>query len=167
MVSPLWKPFDGTPPFVTQSTADPDGYDSDDPFSDHNPPEGFDYYTKDQVIPPSEPVSSDKRFIWVSHVPYARPTLCKRGFEVEGADTVISLSPDEEDTLLVRSDMLREAHNVFRVGLDTRWEHNKVLESGVYGGTIKYMYELELEADGETVLVGKVRELYPLQCEYC
>jgi len=57
---------------------------------------------------------------------------------------------------MVRSEVLRNAHPVFKTGLDANWSHNKIIDSSIYGTSIKYMYELELEPNGEDILIGKV-----------
>ncbi|KAK4888160.1 hypothetical protein LTR27_012917 [Elasticomyces elasticus] len=143
---------------------DSDTYDGEDEFAQHLDPEPHRHYPVDQQDgPTASPTFSDNRFIWLSIVPEVPVALHRSGIDIDGADTAISLSTNVEDTLLLPSALLKSSHHFFKAGLGDRWKHNKMLEGGstVYGPNIKYLYELELDSDGSTLLVGKVTPTEP------
>ena len=158
------QPQDGSGPFFVQATHDLENMDTDDNFSAWPASTAFDQQGN-EVIPSSERSSTDKRFIWTTLQPEVRPTLAKRGFAVEGADTLISLSPEDEDSLLVRGSLLATSHPMFAAAFDSRWakgelENHLTIPAGTLlkdGAIIKYLYELELEDDGDTALVPKTK----------
>jgi hypothetical protein len=83
------------------------------------------------------------------------------GFSTRGADTTISLSPNDRDIILIRSDILAASHEFFHTGFSGRWNSNTLITSLKRGDcTIRYRYELEFDADGTTSLIGK-RESTP------
>ncbi|KAK4957143.1 hypothetical protein LTR10_005101 [Elasticomyces elasticus] len=160
---------------MTTIQNDSPSFDSEDGVAHHLDPEPRRHDDMDDghVKPPLEglnrdalvqdsPAAShtflDDRFIWLSIVPEVPVALDRSGINIDGADTAISLSPDLEDTLLRPSALLKSSHHFFRAGLGDRWKHNKMLEieSTEYGPNIKYLYELELDLDGSTLLVGKI-----------
>ncbi|KAK3661697.1 hypothetical protein LTR56_000186 [Elasticomyces elasticus] len=146
---------------------DPELRRHDDVHDDHvKPPlEAFNRDALVQDIPTASPTFSDNRFIWLSIVPEVVEALDRNCINIDGADTAISLSTNVEDTLLLPSALLKSSHHFFKAGLGDRWKHNKMLEGGstVYGPNIKYLYELELDSDGSTLLVGKVTPTEPYE----
>ena len=155
------KPLDGTPPFWVDARHADEEYDSDDDYNtlwDTWP--DFDQDTGDQKLelrPEDEP---DRRFVLPSFHSQQVEQLTRRGFRVKRADTIISLSPNEEDTLLIWSECL--AHPFFRAGLSGRWSSNRLTTPVVQDDcTIIYRYELELNDDGTTSLIGKMSSTPP------
>ncbi|KAK4539186.1 hypothetical protein LTR36_001162, partial [Oleoguttula mirabilis] len=122
-------PQDGTIPFYLDAWVDKTEYDSDDEFKTVVEIEEWDAHGSQIVPPTSSLVSTDKRFILVSHVPEPRRTLACRGFAVQGADTIISLSPDDADSLLLPSSLLAQSHPFFEAAFGGRWASNR-LETG-------------------------------------
>ncbi len=71
---------------------------------------------------------------------------------------MISLSPDEADTVLPRSDVLSEAHLLFAATFSSNWSSNKLERPILYKGRVlKYYLELEVDATGHAMLIGKDR----------
>ena len=150
------EPMDGTPPFWVAASHNEEGYDSDEDFDTiFETVSTFSQQSGKQLLKSKS--NPDQRFLWSSYVPQPWGTrLARRGFVVKGADTMISLSPDPEDTLLVRSEQLIKSHPYFRTGFSGRWSSNKLMEPVLIKMcTIKYRYELELEDNGDTILIGK------------
>ncbi|KAK5126957.1 hypothetical protein LTR85_008315 [Meristemomyces frigidus] len=106
------KPEDGTAPFYQYFMDDVELYDSDDEYM--STVDGDEWDTSgNQLVPPSSALSSDRRFIWMDYSLEPKTALGLRGFAVNGADTLISLSPAEEDTLFLPSRLLRQSHPMF------------------------------------------------------
>ena len=155
-------PRDGTPPFwPSAKDRGPEiGYDSDDFYTtDGHALVDFDLRTREQKLGArSKP---DTRFGLTTYrlrapIEHHKPV---RGFSVKGADTMVSLSPNDRD--VIRSDTLAASHAFFRVGFSGRWNSNKLITPHERRySTIRYRYELEFDADGATSLIGK-REATP------
>ncbi|KAK4626705.1 hypothetical protein CLAFUW4_05207 [Fulvia fulva] len=64
----------------------------------------------------------------------------------------ISLSPEEEDTIIIPSDLLK-THSFWKASLGDQWIKGKTLE-----GTSIKRYELEFKTLHESLLVGKPSE---------
>ena len=178
------KPRDGTAPFYADATHEPGGWDDDDKFVTSPGLDEFDG-NGDQVIPPTRLIqpgthfrghpgafrSEDKRFMLVSHAPEAPPTLARRGIVVEKrkrgvvlehADVLISLSPEEEDSLLLPSKLLAACHPFFRAAFASCWAKRELdQDAPAIGKGIKYLYELELQDGGEAILVAKSKPTPP------
>ncbi|KAK3722246.1 hypothetical protein LTR37_002679 [Vermiconidia calcicola] len=149
-VHPL-RPRDGTPTFWATARCDDEGYNSDDEWTTPmHILKDFDLSTGWQRAVLSN------RFRLPKYRPSAKPMkTARRGFMMKNADTIISLSPHQEDCLLVRSDLLRQSHPFFDAGF-SRWSSNQLTVPVTVGDyTIRYRYELELDADGQTLLIGK------------
>lgn len=83
--------------------------------------------------------------------------LGRKGFATTDADVAISLSPRQEDTIMLSSALLSASHPMFAVGLSGRWGGAKLLmDRPSDGSTFAYRYELEMTSDGVAVLVAKV-----------
>ncbi|KAK3718233.1 hypothetical protein LTR37_005348 [Vermiconidia calcicola] len=140
-VHPL-RPRDGTPTFWATARCDEEGYSSDDEWTTSmHILKDFDLSTgwqrADRVSIPNN------RFLLPEYRPPAKPMkTARRGFMMEDADTIISLSPHQEDCLLVRSDLLKQSHPFFDAGF-SRWSSNQLTVPVVVGDyTIKYRRRL-------------------------
>ncbi|KAK5126893.1 hypothetical protein LTR85_008251 [Meristemomyces frigidus] len=130
---PIEVPDDGSAPFYTYSTEDPD-YDSDDAYDSLGRKEL-------EVV--------ERRFILPTYAPPLVPGLGRRGFLVKDGDVEISLSADEADTIIIASRVLQESREVWRIGLGPRWVHDKTTSTGMK------RYEMEFTSPSESLLVGK------------
>ena len=125
LVPQAMQPQDGTPPFHPHARCDNDGYDSDDEWT--TSPDILDGFNLDTGLQNLKPISvPDNRLLMPRYQPPPSPTtMARRGFTVKDADTVISLSADPEDLLLLRSDLLKKSHAFFEASF-SRWSSNQL-----------------------------------------
>jgi hypothetical protein len=87
-----------------------------------------------------------------------------RDVKVENADTILSLSPEDGDYILIRKYILCKSNRFFEAGFRDLWSSNKLdTEVDVDDCTIKYRYELEFHDDGTTSLNGKSSATPPVE----